>query len=62
MWWAASKITLLVLMPFRLPTLYCGWGFPGGASGKEPPAEAGDGGLIPGSDTKRHRFDPWVRH
>ena len=36
-------------MPFRLPTLYCGWGFPGGASGKEPPAEAGDGGLIPGS-------------
>ena len=47
-------------MPFRLPTLYCGWGFPGGASGKEPPAKAGDSGLIPGSDTKRHRFDPWV--
>ena len=27
-------------------------GFPGGASGKEPTANAGD--------IKRHRFDPWV--
>ena len=27
-------------------------GFPGGASGKEPSASAGD--------VKRHRFDPWV--
>jgi len=33
--------------------LYLQWGFPGGASGKEPTANAGD--------VKRCGFGPWVR-
>ena len=35
-----------------IPLIQWGKGFPGGTSGKDPPANAGDAG---------DRFDPWVR-
>ena len=50
----SKKLTFLYKIDFETST--GGWGFPGGAVVKNPPCNAGDTGLIPGSGRSH---EPW---